>query len=159
MPRIYTVSFENVTVSAAQDLISLKLPAGKNMIVKVLRVWLGASNTSLQTAQSLRLQCKYTLATFTAGTVGTAPTPIPVDPGDVAASTTARANDTTPGTTSASFKVIMSQGVHNYAGLDWPFKNPPLFPLLGGFVFELLSTVSGTCAFSGGLEFEESGSA
>jgi len=156
MARVYTVVFENVTVSAVQDLISLKGSTGK--VARVLRLWLGASNTSLQTAQSSRLNVKYSSATFTVGSGGTAPTPRPADPGDAAASFTARVNDTTQGTTSGAFTNIMSQGVHNYAGIDWPFKNPLAFGLNEAIIFELLSTVSGTCAFSGGAEVEEYGS-
>jgi hypothetical protein len=156
MARVYTVSFENVTITAVQDLISLKGSTGKTC--RLLRLWLGATNTTLQTAQSLRLNVKYSSATFTAGSVGTAPTPRPVDPGDAAASFTARANDTTQGTTSGAFTNLNPQGVHNYAGWDWPFKNPPAFGLNEAIIFELLSTVSGTCAFSGGAEVEETGS-
>ncbi len=157
MARVYTVGFENVTISAAQDLIALKGHATAGKIFRVLRVWLGMTNTTLQTAQGLRLNCKVTAATFTVGSGGTAPAINPVDRGDPAASFTARANDTTPGTTGAAFKSLVSQGVHNFAGWDWPFKTPPVFGLLEGFVFELLSTVSGTCAFSGGCEVEEWG--
>jgi hypothetical protein len=156
MGRMYTVSFENVTISAAQDLIAVKGSTGKTC--KVKRVWVGASNTALQTAQHLRLRCRYLPATVTAGSGGSAPTPAPLDPGDAAAAFTARANDTTPATTSGTAVVLMAQGVHNYAGLDFTFPTPPVVGLNEQFVFELLSTVSGTCAFSGGAEVEETGS-
>jgi hypothetical protein len=48
------------------------------------------NDTTLQTAQGLRLNLKYGSATFTAGTGGSAPTPRPTDPGDAAASLAAR---------------------------------------------------------------------
>jgi hypothetical protein len=156
MARAYTVSFENVTISAAQDLAVVKGSTGKTCRIK--RVWLGATSTTLQTAQSLRLRCRYLPATVTNGLGGTAPTPVPLDPGDAAAAATARVNDTTPSTTSGTAVVLMAQGVHNYAGLDYSFPNPPVIGLNEQFTFELLSTVTGTCAFSGGIEFEESGS-
>ncbi len=156
MPRIYTVSFENVTISAAQDLISLKGSTGK--VCRLLRIWLGATNTTLQTAQSLRIRCRYGTATVTQGSGGSVPTPIAIDPGDAAASFVAHANDTAQATTSGSFTLLLAQGIHNYGGLDFPFKNPPAFGLNEGVTFELLSTVSGTCAFSGGAEVEEYGS-
>ncbi len=156
MGRVYTVSFENVTVSAAQDLVALKGSTGK--VLKLLRAWMGATNTTLQTAQSLRLNIKYASATITLGSGGSTPTPRPFDPGDAAAAFTCHANDTTPATTSGSFVNLVPQGVHNYAGWDWPLKNPLVCGLNEGIVFELLSTVTGTCAFSGGVEVEESGS-
>jgi hypothetical protein len=156
MPRIYTVSFENVTISAAQDLISVKGSSGKTC--RVRRVWLGATNTTLQTAQSLRVRCRYFPATMTQGSGGSTPTPSPVDPGDAVASFAAHANDTSQATTSGTAVTIMAQGIHNYAGMDFPFQNPPVFGLNEGFSFELLSTVTGTCAFSGGMEIEETGS-
>ena len=156
MARTYTVSFENVTISAAQDLVALKGSTGKTC--KLVRCWLGASNTTLQTAQSLRLNVKYGSATVTLGSGGAAGTIVPVDPGDAAASFTARTNDTTPATTSGSFSRLVPQGVHNYGGWDWTLRTPIVFGLNEGAVFELLSTVTGTCAFSGGVEVEETGS-
>lgn len=156
MGRHYTASFKNVSISAAQDLIALKGSSGK--VCRVLRAWLFMNDTSIQTAQGLRLNCKYSSATITLGSGGSTPTPRPIDPGDAAASFTAHANDTTPATTSGAFTDIVPGGGHNYAGYDWSFPRPPVFGLNEGFVFELLSTVSGTCAFSGGIEVEEIGS-
>ncbi len=156
MPRIYTVSFSNVTVSAAQDLVSLKGSTGK--VCKVRRAWVQMTNTTLQTAQGLRLNCKFASATITLGSGGGAGTAVPYDPGDAAYSGTARINDTTPATTSGAFSFLVTYGGHNYAGMDYSWGDKgPMFGLNQGFVFELLSTVSGTCAFSGGVEFEESG--
>lgn len=156
MPRTYTVTFENVLVSAAQDLISLKGSTGKTC--KLKRAWLGATDTTLQTAQGLRIRFRYFPATMTQGSGGSTPTPNPVDPGDAAASFTAHANDTSQATTSGTAVSVASQGVHNYGGLDFTFANPPVFGLNEGVSFELLSTVSGTCHFSGGVEVEETGS-
>lgn len=156
MGRVYTVSFKNVTISAAQDLISLKGSTGKTC--KVRRVWLNMNDTTIQTAQGLRLNIKYASATFTAGTGGSAPTPRPLDPGDAAASFTARANDTAQGTTSGAFVDLNPGGGHNYGGFDLTFKDGPVFGLNEAVIFELLSTVSGTCNYSGGAEVEESGS-
>lgn len=158
MVRMYTVTFKNTSISAAQDLVALKGSTGKVCFVR--RVWIYMNDTTLQTAQGLRLNCKYASATITLGSGGSAPTPRPLDAGDAAASFTARVNDTTPATTSGSFVDIMPAGGHNYAGLDytWPTLEWPVFGLNEGFVFELLSTVSGTCAFSGGATVGEIGS-
>lgn len=158
MARVFTVSFKNVTVSAAQDLIGLKGSTGKTC--RLRRVWLGMNDTTLQTAQGLRLNVKYGSATVTLGSGGSTPTPRPLDAGDAAASFTAVANATTPSTTSGSFVDITPTGGHNYAGFDftWPKGEEPCFGLNEGVIFELNSTVTGTCNFSGGAVVEETGS-
>lgn len=156
MPRVYTAGFKNVTISAVQDLISLKGSTGKTC--KLNRLHLQMNDTTIQTAQGLRLNVKYASATFTAGSGGSAPTPRPYDPGDAAASFTARVNDTTQGTTSGAFVDITPSGGHNYGGFDYTWKTGPIFGLNEAIVFELNSTVSGTCAYSGHAEVEETGS-
>lgn len=157
MARMYTVSVKNVTVSAAQDLIGLKGSTGKTC--RLRRVWLYMNDTTLQTAQGLRLNVKIGTATVTLGSGGSSPTPRPVDLGDSAASFTAVANATTPSTTSGAFTDLTCVGGHNYGGFDytWPKGEEPVFGLNQGVIFELLSTVSGTCAFSCGATVEESG--
>jgi hypothetical protein len=158
MARTYTASFKFVTISAAQDLVAVKGSTGKTC--RVRRVWLYMNDTTLQTAQGLRLNVKYGSATVTLGSGGSSPTPRPNDPGDSAASFTAVANATTPSTTSGAFVDITPAGGHNYQGFDftWPKGEEPVFGLNEGVVFELNSTVSGTCNYSGGITVEESGS-
>jgi hypothetical protein len=158
MARVYTATFKFVTVSAAQDLVSCKGSTGKTC--RTRRVWVQMNDTTLQTAQGLRLNVKYASATITLGSGGSTPTPRPVDAGDSAASFTAHANDTTPSTTSGAFVDIMPTGGHNYGGFDytWPKGEEPVFGLSEGAVFELNSTVSGTCNYSGGMTVEETGS-
>lgn len=156
MPRVYTAGFKFVTVSAAQDLVSLKGSTGK--VCQLRRAWLQMNDTTLQTAQGLRLNVKYGSATVTQGSGGSTPTPRPVDPGDAAASFTAHANDTTPATTSGAFVDINADGGHNYGGFDKTWKDGPYFGLNEGVIFELNSTVTGTCNFSGGAEVVETGS-
>jgi hypothetical protein len=158
MPRVYDVPFKFVTISAAQDLVAVKGSTGKTC--RVRRVWLYMNDTTLQTAQGLRLNVKYSSATLTLGSGGSSPTPAPHDAGDSAASFTAVANATTPSTTSGAFTDRTPAGGHNYAGFDfsWPKGEEIVFGLNEGVIFELLSTVSGTCNFSGGMTVEESGS-
>jgi len=158
MPRVYTVSFKAVTISAVQDLISAKGSSGKTC--RVRRIWLYMNDTTLQTAQGLKLNLKYGNATVTLGSGGSTPTPRPVDAGDAAASFTAHANDTSQATTSGSFVDITPVGGHNYAGFDYTFPKgeEPVFGLNEGVIFELNSTVTGTCNFSGGMTIEETGS-
>lgn len=158
MPRLYSVSFKFVTISAAQDLVAVKGSTGKTC--RLRRVWLAMNDTTLQTAQGLRLNVKYSSATLTLGSGGSTPTARPLDPGDAAASFTNHCNDTTPATTSGAFTDLMPAGGHNYGGYDytWPKGEEPVFGLNEGVVWELLSTTTGTCNFSGGATVEESGS-
>lgn len=155
MYRRYTASFENVTIAAAQDLVSLK---GVGLFVgRLRRAWFGACGTTLLTAQSVRLNIKKSTATFTVGSGGGAATPRPLT-GSTASTITARINDTTPGTTSGAFTSLYPTGVHVYGGFHLNLGDGgPTFGLNEGIIFELLSTVSGTCIFSGGVEFDEIG--
>jgi hypothetical protein len=156
MPRTYEITFEQVAVSAAQDLVSLKGASGK--MVRVLRAWVNSTDTTLPTSQMLGLRCRLASATITLGSGGTdGVTPRPVDPGDAAASFTANTNDTTKATTSGSFTTVEENGCHVYQGYDKTFARPFLVGPNEGFVFELLSTVSGTVHLSGGVEAEEMG--
>lgn len=157
MPRIYTVSFEQVAVSAAQDLFQIKGATGK--IVRIHRFELGATDTSLPTAQMLSIRGQYLPATVTDGSGGSSPTPRPVDPGDAAASFTAKANNTTQATTSGTAATLWEKGVHVYAGADKSF-DPDQLPPIGpseSFVFGLLGAPSGTLHLSGTVTVEEIG--
>ena len=157
MPRTYDVSFENVAVSAAQDLVTIIGAAGK--IVKIKRMRVSATDTSIPTAQMLQLRARFLPATVTNGSGGSTPTPRPLDPGDAAASLTAHANDTVKSTTSGTATTLEESGCHIYAGYDFTYPQDAR-PTVGpseAFVFELLSTVSGTVHMSGGVTVEEHG--
>jgi hypothetical protein len=158
MPRIYEVTFENVAVSAAQDLVGLTIAAGVRTC-KIKRMRVGSTDTSIPTAQMLQIRARLASATYSVGSAGSAQTPRPVDIGDAAATFTARSNDTTKGTTSGAFTIVEETGCHIYAGYDfsYPQGREPVFGGAEGFVFELLSTVSGTVHLSGGVTVEETG--
>lgn len=158
MARAYQVLFENVTVSAAQDLVQITGATGKRMTIK--RAWVGCGVTSLPTAQGIRLRARFLPATVTIGSGGTTSvTPSKVDPGDATcSSTTCAINNTTQATTNGTAVVLYSNGVHLYAGDIWS-PVPGCEPVIGpseAFVWELLSTVTGTVTLSGGVLFEES---
>jgi hypothetical protein len=156
MSRIYRVTFEAVAVSAAQDLVQIIGASG--VMVRIRRCWVGATDTTLPTNQQISLRCRFLPATVTNGSGGSAPTPQKVDPGDAAAAATAKTNSTTPATTSGTAVVLDEQGTNLYAGLDISYVGAgPCVPASTAFVFELLSTVSGTVHLSGGVEFEEIG--
>lgn len=157
MARIYEVTFESILVAAPQDLVAMLGAATRTVRVKRARV--GASDTAIPSAQMLAIRCRLASATFSLGSGGSAATPRPVDLGDVAATFTAHINDTTKGTTSGAFTIVEENGCHIYQGYDysWPQGREPIIGPTEGFVFELLSTVSGTVHLSGGLTLEETG--
>jgi hypothetical protein len=92
MPRVYTVEFENVAVTAAQDLFSLDAATDKPIELVALEL---AQNTELGDAAEEQLRFRVIRGHTTVGSGGTAPTPQPTSPGDTAAGFTARVNDTT----------------------------------------------------------------
>ena len=155
MSRIYTVSFENVLVSAAQDLIQIK--GASNKILRILRRWVNATDTTIPTGQMLRLRERILPATVTDGSGGTTPTPVKHDQGDAAATFTSLANSTTQASSSGTAVVIYATGCHIFNGFDDIHDEPPTVIPTSSYVFELLSTVTGTVHLSGGVEVEEIG--
>lgn len=155
MPRTYSVTFEQVSVAAAQDLVQINGGAGK--ICRILRQWVSSSDTTAPTNQQLALRSRFLPATVSNGSGGTTPTPRPLDPGDAAASVTALANNTSKATTNGTATILEENGCNVYAGYDYAFPRPPIVGPSEAFVFELLSTVSGTVHLSGGVLVEESG--
>ena len=155
MPRRYVVTFSNVAVTQAQDLVQVIGASGK--IVRVLRAWCSATDTTAPTAQMLQVRQRFLPATVTNGSGGSSPTPAKIDPGDAAASFTAKANSTTQATTSGTAVVKDEDGFHVYSGYDKVALTPTPVGSSEAYVFELLSTPSGTLHLSGGVEVEEIG--
>lgn len=157
MPRSYHVAFENVTVAAAQDLVQITGATGKQM--RITRAWVGHSATTLGTAQGLRLRARFLPATVTVGSGGTTGiTPAKKDQGDAASSsTTCATNNTTAATTSGTAVILYTNGIHLYQGDIWLPAGGIFIGPSQAFVWELLSTPSGSIALSGGVDFEELG--
>lgn len=162
MPRFYLVTFEQVAVTAAQDLVQITGATGK--IYRIRRRWVGCTDTTIPTAQMISLRERFFTATVTVGSGGTTGiTPTRRDVGDAVCSTTTCAtNNTTKATTSGTGSIINEIGVHIYNGYDEPWLDAPMGvpPFVGpseAYVFELLSTVTGTVHLSGGVEIEEMG--
>lgn len=96
--RTYTVGFNNISVSAAQDLFGVY--AGSVKAFEIEFVKLGQVTQTV--LGGLRLRLRYLPATVTSGSGGNAATPKPTNPNDTAATITARINDTTQATTSGT---------------------------------------------------------
>jgi hypothetical protein len=109
--RMYSISFADVSVSAAQDLINITATSG--MAFKIHRIELG--QRTLTAWESKPVKLIRLPATVTAGSGGAAVTPAKMNNGDVAATVTARANDTTPATTNGTPTTLLAR--------DWEFLN------------------------------------
>lgn len=158
MGRVYRVSFTNVSVSAAQDLITI--PGATSKVLRILRTGLGCTNTSLAAGQMLSLRARYLPATVTLGTGGTGSiTPSKNEPSDAICSvTTARTNDfTTQATTSGTAVVLGVWGSHLWQTFDYVWKTSPVIIPSTAFVFELLGAPTGSVNLSAFVEFEEIG--
>ena len=157
MGRRYTIPFDNVTVSAAQDLVSLLPNAGSFPVsfAKLLRVWVMCTDTTLPTAQQLRLRVQRRNA-IAAGSGGATPTPAPDDAGDSASMYVGHVNDIIQATGTVDW--TYEGGCYLYTGFDLVFSDAPECNGAAGFVFELLSTPSTPVKLSGGILFEEFGS-
>jgi hypothetical protein len=157
--RTYDVLFEDVAIAAAQDLVQITGASGKVMFV--IEMWAGVTDTSLATGQGLKLRARFLPATVTNGSGGTTGiTPSKVDPGDAAcSSSTCATNNTTQATTSGTAIKLYENGCHLYQGDRYRFpvdERPPIGPS-EAFVWELLSTVTGTVHMSGGVKIGEVG--
>lgn len=89
--RMYTVQFNNVTISAVQDLIAIVAAAAKNC--EIAGVVFGAASGAAPTEQLLRIRIRS--GQTTVGSGGGAYTPVPTSVTTAAAGFTARINDTT----------------------------------------------------------------
>lgn len=157
MGRRYSVSSENIAVSAAQDLLQIKGASGKMLRIRSLSV--GATDTTEPTAQQLELRVRFLPATVTDGSGGSTATPRKYDAGDAAASFTCLTNNTTPAATNGTAAILEEWGVHIANGLIWVFPDAET-PIVGpseAVVFELLSTVTGTVHLSVKASVEELG--
>lgn len=103
--RVYTVSFDNVAVTAVQDLFGLYVGTAPGSIL-LHEVRLG--QISATTVGNLRVSIRRLPATVSSGSGGSAGTVQPRIFGDAAATMTARINDTTPATTGGTVQTMIA---------------------------------------------------
>jgi hypothetical protein len=148
--RIYSVSFADVSVSADQDLIAVY--SGSNKAFKVHSVTIGQKTATAVGNLSVTLK---RLTSLTAGSGGSTPTPVPMNPGDAAATITAHANDTTQATGTA---VILGADDINVIN-GWlympPAEDRPVIGLNSALVVSLNTAPGSAETFSGTAVVEE----
>lgn len=151
--RVYSVQFNGVSVSALQDLIALY--CGASMICELHGLVIGQITGT--TIQNLPITVSRLPATVTPGSGGSAPTPQKSMRGDVAATATARANDTTPATTSGTASVLLADVFNTINGYQffWPPDDRPIIGLSEAAVVKLTAGPSSALVMSGTLYFAE----
>lgn len=120
MGRVYTVQFDNVSVSAIQDLFEIT-PADDKP-VDLLAIYL--SQTGVADVGDANEEClpfQVIRGYTTSGSGGSAPTPAPVDPVDTAAGFSAEVNNTTVAT-SGTAVIVHSDNFNVRVGAQvlWP---------------------------------------
>lgn len=120
--RGYTVAFDNITVSAQQDLFYVKPAADKIVIIEAVYVAIVGGTADAGDAQEelLDISIRYIPATVTVGSGGAAYTPDPHIINDAAAGATARINDTTKATSSGTIRLRHSDGMNSRVPFVWP---------------------------------------
>lgn len=146
--RIYSVSFENVAVTALQDFFEIS-PADDHPVV-ILAVYIDQFSDVGDTAEEL-LRYKIIRGHATSGSGGSAATPRPLDPGDAAAGFAAEVNNTTIASTGTA--VDLHAGAFNIrAGLALIFP-PELTPVAnqgnGTIVVRLIAAPADSLSMSG----------
>lgn len=152
--RLYSVSFQGVTLSAVQDLFNVL--AGASKVLAIQCVQLGQiTGTSVA---NYRIRGRYLPVTVTNGTGGGAGTIVRQVPGDAAATATARINDATTQATSSGTAVdLWDEAWNSINGYLWtpPVPGrPPIIGLSGAFVLSLDTAPSSVVA-NGSVTFEE----
>lgn len=158
--RIYTVVFDNVAVTAAQDLFELNPAADKP--IRIIGLVCGQTNRVGDANEDmLRWSIvRMTGGTLTSGSGGTAPTPTAVNPGDGAAGFTAEANNTTQASTTGTTVTAHVDTFNTRVGLQY-FPIPEMqisgidSSATGILVVRLLEAPSASTTFSATVWVEE----
>lgn len=155
MGRIYYVNFENVAVSAAQDLFEVT-PADDK---PVRLLWARVSNVVSEVSEQLRIRVKRLPATVTSGSGGSTPTIQKAVSADASAGFAAEANNTTPATTSGTAQVLWAEGFNVLTGWDW-LPTPecvPVFVQGEALIIDLPTAPGSSTNMSGTICLEELG--
>lgn len=158
MGRIYTVAFENVAVTAAQDFFEIQPADDKPCRFKALLLNQYSDMGDSQ-EEGLRITIKRIVATATSGSGGTSPTPRLVTATGAAAGFTAEANNTTVATSSGTIELLLADTMNIRVGTQYWFPPELQFEFVQGVfgVVRLEAAPSDSLSTSGTLWVEEEG--
>lgn len=155
MGRMYTAVFNNVAITAIQDLFELVAPADAIVVLHDIHL---SQNTDVGDAAEEILRIELTSGHTSSGSAGSAPTAIPLAFGDAAFGGTVEVNNTTQ----ASAGTIVTHYVWNWnirVGFDKVFT-PETRPILSPsrrLCLELPAAPADSVTASGSITFEEIG--
>lgn len=155
MGRIYTAVFNNVAVTAIQDLFELVAPADSIVVLHDIHI---SQNTDVADAAEEILRLELTSGHTTSGSAGSAVTPVAAQLQDSAFGGTCEANNTTQ----ASAGTIVTHYVWNFnirAGFDKIFtpETRPIIAPSRRMCLELPAAPADSLTMSGSITFEEIG--
>lgn len=131
MPRMYTVAFRAVAVTAVQDFFELT-PAS-NKPIRIVRLKLGQYSDVGDAQDELLSYSIFRIpATATSGSGGTAPTPQIINATDAAAGFSAEVNNTVVATTNGTLVELMPDTFNVRSGLDCPLEPEDRFQAVSG---------------------------
>lgn len=149
MGRMYSATFRDVAVTAAQDLFEINAPADAIVVVHGLEI----SQSSDTDSEPLSLLIH---RGSTSGSGGSTPTATPLEVGDAAFGGTVEANNTTQSTEGT---IVHGQAFNVLAGLSlwWTPETRPVLSPSGRLIVELQTTPLDSLTMSGTVYFEEIG--
>lgn len=152
MGRMYSISFEEVAVTAAQDLFEVVAAADSVVLLHALYLSQSSEEADAQ-AEMLPLLIH---RGSTSGSGGSTPTPAPMNLGDAAFGGTAEANNTTQ-STEGTFIHADSWNVQIPYQLIWTPEMRPVISPSGRIIVELQAAPADSVTMNGTLYVEELG--
>lgn len=152
MGRMYSATFEEVAVTAAQDLIEIVAASDSVVVIHSVSI---SQSTEAGDAQSEMLNLLYHRGS-TSGSGGTTVTPAPMNLGDAAFGGTCEANNTTQSTEGT---ILRAENFNVLAGYIWqptPEERIVVSPS-GRLIIELQTAPADSVTMSGTVVFEEIG--
>ena len=152
MGRIYSATFEEVAVSAAQDLFELVAPADLSVLIHGF-VFSQSSDAGDSASEQLNVLVHRASAS---GSGGSTPTPAPMHISTTASTVTVEANNTSQGTEGT---ILYAECFNVMAGLQvwFPPECRPCISPSGRVVIELQTAPADELTMSGTVFFEEIG--
>lgn len=155
MGRIYTAQFNDVAITAIQDLFEVVAPSDSIVVIHDIHI---GQRSDVGDAQEEVLLIQWTSGHTTSGSGGSTVTPAPREPGDAAFGGTCEANNTTQASTGTI--VTHYTWVWNIRGpfdkIFTPETRPVLSPSRRGCV-ELPVAPADSITATGSITFEEIG--
>lgn len=157
MGRMYAITFDQVAVTAVQDLFEILVPPDACMVLHRLTVT-ESSDAADAEAEQLYVSIRRVTGAPTSGSGGSTNTPRPLSEGDAAAGITAEINNTTQ-LSGGTNVVLHSEAFSVQAGFDYrptPEERPVFSPSTRCLV-ELETAPADSLTMSGTMIVEEIG--